>query len=540
MNTGIFNLRLLARLGGSLLVCAATAGLAQNSVNVNVDAAKPINVFTVEDMGVYMDVYDTGATKPIIAGYLHAAGMYTMAYPGGYGSYPDLYHWSTNSGTVYENYKPPKDHFYPGENSMANFTNFLDKLGTAIIMVNYGSNLDGTGGGEPNEAAAWVAYANGDPASTQLIGKDSTGHDWKTVGYWATLRAQSPLDTDDGMNKLRAGHPKPLNIKLWQVGGEVYNNGYYGTDHGDEEDLHAPYPASDKDNEKRRKNPALSPKAYGEHVVEYSKAMKAVDPKIWVGAALNLAPDDYKWGSDWNSDVLKAACKDIDFESMVWRPGGDTLPPDWKTRDDASVLRAPEEKLGPIFKEVIYNNGKYCPAGHSPRLAFTQMSPQHWAKIEAPITDALFAADAFALLAESGTVNTDWNELRNPYFLSDDNEPGAGYYGAQMLHVIAFRPGSEFVTAGSNNSLLAVHATKRTDGGLGIMLINKDPKASAEVKVTVSGGTFDTQGMRFDYGQDILKAKGKVARAPVKVDGMTFKVSVPAYTITDIVLPKAQ
>ena len=70
------------------------------------------------------------------------------------------------------------------------FIGMLDKVGAnAIITVNYGMNPSGTGPGVPQEAAAWVAYANGDPASTVAIGVDADGHDWKTVGYWAGLRA---------------------------------------------------------------------------------------------------------------------------------------------------------------------------------------------------------------------------------------------------------------------------------------------------------------------------------------------------------------
>jgi hypothetical protein len=90
----------------------------------------------------------------------------------------------------------------------------IDQLGTAIVTVNYGTNLDGSGGGEPAEAAAWVAYANGSPSNTQPIGKDSKGNDWKTVGFWATLRASKPLAVDDGYNHLRIGHPDSLGIML--------------------------------------------------------------------------------------------------------------------------------------------------------------------------------------------------------------------------------------------------------------------------------------------------------------------------------------
>jgi hypothetical protein len=78
-----------------------------------------------------------------------------------------------------------------------------------VITVNYGSNLDDSGGGTPEEAAAWVAYAMGDAANSKPLGKDSSSHDWQTVGYWACLRGSQPLANDDGMNFLRIGHPDP-------------------------------------------------------------------------------------------------------------------------------------------------------------------------------------------------------------------------------------------------------------------------------------------------------------------------------------------
>ena len=69
----------------------------------------------------------------------------------------------------------------------------MDQLGTGLITVNYGSNLDGSGGGEPLEAAAWVAYVNGKTSNMLAIGKDSKGNDWKTVSYLGdTARKPAP------------------------------------------------------------------------------------------------------------------------------------------------------------------------------------------------------------------------------------------------------------------------------------------------------------------------------------------------------------
>jgi len=523
----------------SALLVAAPDAAAQTKVRVSVAVDKTLNVITGESMGVYTDIYDTAVSAPKVGTYMHTAGMYTFQYPGGYGSYADLYHWSTGTGTKYENFAK-QDHFYPSETNLAHMVPAIDKLGTALITINYGSNKAGTGGGEPAEAAAFVAYMNADPSDAKAIGKDSTGEDWKTAGYWASLRAQAPLAQDDGLNVLRANHPKPLNIEFWQIGSEVYNNGYYGGDHKSEEDLHAPYPASENDNEQRRHNANLSPTFYGERINEFARAMHNVDPKVKIGATLNLAQIDFNWGPDWNPGVLKAGCASIDFVSLVWRPDFRTLVAPYDTRDDAATMRAPEEQIGQFLNELVYEEKKSCPAGKVPRIAIPQMSPIHWAKVPSKLSDGLFAADAFALLAETGTITTDWNELHDGYFMNNDSVPGPAFYGAQMLHIVAYRPGDELVSVNSSSQLVVAHAVKRRDGGFGLMLINEDPNAPAEVKVTVSGGNYATQGSRFDYGPEAFKAGSGVAKTAFASGGNSFSVTVPPYTISDIVLPKAQ
>jgi alpha-L-arabinofuranosidase len=104
-----------------------------------------------------------------------AAGIKAVRYPGG--SYADIVHWQTCSSCG--------GYTAPG----ACFDSFINNLvtpagATAIITVNYGSNPTCDGGGDTNEAAAWVAYAN------------MTNH---------------------------------LGIKYWEIGNEQGGNGYYGT-----------------------------------------------------------------------------------------------------------------------------------------------------------------------------------------------------------------------------------------------------------------------------------------------------------------------
>jgi hypothetical protein len=108
--------------------------------------------------------------------------------------------------------------------------------GRKIVTLNYGT-------GSPQEAAAWVAYMNGtnaadttalgygqywtikagfDVSSREAADHDFVWKDWKTVGFWVSLRGQSPLATDDGLNFLRVSHPQSFNTEFLEVGNEVY------------------------------------------------------------------------------------------------------------------------------------------------------------------------------------------------------------------------------------------------------------------------------------------------------------------------------
>lgn len=442
---------------------------------------------------------------------LRAAGVTTLRYPGG--GYADNYHWSIYKPTKWQASDPPMYGYYAANNDFGHFVSLVDRVGPTVITVNYGSNLDGTGGGEPAEAAAWVAYANGNPSDARVIGKDSTGHDWQTVGYWASVRASAPLAVDDGKNFLRIAHPPGLNIKYWEIGNEVFGNGYYGGE-GFEEDLHAPYPKDAKNNERDRKNNArLSPETYGSGVVEFAKEMKAVDPRISIGAVLDTPgtsgagswteewtrdPITREYGPhmryaqnnnsamDWDQKVLKVAGKSIDFVVIHWYTG-DLLPPDWKVLNIPSFLAAPQDELPKIVAALLEMFQKYCgPNAQNIQLAVTELGSRPSAKVTDELVLGLFAADAYASLIEDGAVNIDWLELHNNSFLDTKNKPGAAYFGIRMVHNL-LNMREVMVASTSSQKLLAVHAAKHADGSLGLMLINKDPINVANVKITVSG-----------------------------------------------------
>jgi hypothetical protein len=523
--------------GVHLAVACGTLAFAQQTVNVTVDAGRVLNPLTRDMVGVYTQVGDPNLLSSLTVGELRTGGFSSITYPSGWEGTADSYHWASNSSTPHPGNAdaPRKPYVAPG-NDMGHLVLALEKTGiTPLIEVNYGSNLKGNGGGEPKEAAAWVAYANGSAESPQSIGVDASGHDWKTVGFWATLRSSSPLSSDDGYNFLRVNHPEPLRILLWQVGEDVADNGYYGGDHKGGLDLHAPYPDAQKDNEKRRKLKELSPGFYGDRVAEFAAAMKAVDPKIQVGASLTTPTSD-TWAPDWNSEVLKTACKAVDFVSFPWLPGN-TLPPDWKQLDESTVLNAPETDLPKIISEMLYQDRRSCPAGKVPRVVLARMAVIPWATVKNPVVPALFAADAYATLAEAGIANASWYQLRENGILNNDSKPNPAYYGTQMFHIVAFRPGDQLLASTGASSTLAVHAAHRQDGLDTVMLINKDSAAKQQVKITVRGASLANNGLRFVYGPD-QAAQGKgPERAELKLEGGVISVDVPPYSIVDLILP---
>jgi len=511
---------------------AGTSLFSQTRANVSVDLGRAVNVLTETSLGVPAPTFDANSFNLAGVPYLRAAGVTTARFPGNHGV-ADLYHWSTRTTTKYKGMEPG---YFAPESSFGNFAQFAEKLGQALIVVNYGANFDGAGGGEPAEAAAWVAYANGAADDTRALGKDSTGEDWHTIGYWAALRSQEPLQSDDGLNFLRMHHPSPFGFKLWQVGDEVYNNGYYGGEHTGNPDLHGPAPTGPKDFGKLKNDPKLGPLAFGENLKTFATAMKAVDPSIQIGASLTTPPDGDKFAPDWNRNVLKTACTSLDFVNLEWTLSP-LLPPDWKTLNEADLLANTNANFATILTTLLEDYKKYCPKDHFPRLAFSPAGIATWPKVEHPVVSALWVADTYAVLIESGTLNIDWTEMYGSSMLSDDRKKlGPAYYGLQMLHILAHSPGDTLLDASSNSSQVSVHATRRRDGFVGVMVVNKDPKNEATVKVTLKNGAIGASGKRFDYGAAQFYTGANVAASAFSAGGNEFSITVAPYTVTDILL----
>lgn len=448
------------------------------STTVKVDATKTLATMPEQGMGLGVAVWDEHMMDAAVPRLIRDAGFRVIRYPGG--SYADLYQWKTHSSA-----KGFEANIQKGEDFDA-FMGLCKRSGTTpLITVNYGSNPEGTGGADPAYAAEWVRHA-------------------REKGY---------------------------GVKYWEIGNEVYGNGFYnGT--GWEVDLHAPDTKKPAD---RLKNPRLGPTAYGQNVARFVQAMKAEDPSVKVGAVLTC-PGGWPDGvdPDWNANVLKECGKDVDFVVVHWYGEG---------KSPAEVLGSVRNvpKIMAKLKEIV---AARCRPGTEVWMTEGDSSTQ---VMRHP--GALFAADHFMTWLENGASHVDWWNLHNGLshwqgsyddqgILSSGhstqgvsqppaNTPFPPYYGVQMV-TRTVRKGDAFVAASSDRSSLIAHAVRRKDGKLAVMLINEDSDHDTVARLQVGGAAF-SGGERLEYRRGMARL--------VRGRQPGLEVRVPAYSIVVVAGP---
>ena len=396
---------------------------------VTVDARAGLGTIPGTGNGINAAVWDSHMNDPAVGTLMREANIGMVRYPGG--SYADIYHWRDNTA--------PGCFVAPG----TDFDAFMGTVRAAgaqpIIIANYGS-------GTPQEAADWVRYAN------------------ITKGYGA---------------------------KYWEIGNELYGNGYYGS--AWETDDHA-----DK-----------SPAGYARNVLDFAAAMKAVDPSIKIGAVLTTPgnwPDGAVAGNDqgdWNHTVLSIAGGAIDFVSVHWYPNGSSA---------ADTLTKPALVADSIYQVRRqlrqYAGDRAGDIGIALTEVNTNLTPQ------TTQMSALFAADNYQTWLETGVFTVDWWNTHNGIGTVDGgtdyadfgalssgacagevcepavNTPFPAYFGIKMAGTLG-RPGDAMVRAGSADPLVTGHAVRHANGDMSVMLINKDPAAAHSVSLAYAGFTPD-------------------------------------------------
>ncbi len=546
-----------------------------NVVNaaVTINTGSVITTVPQTFFGVHTSVYDGSLDDTArLPALLATSGITTLRYPGG--SYADRYHWAQSSLTPLYASTPgacaaalaPGAQVFEGTIAPGtNFGSFVQTLAVTgaqgLITINYGTSvanstaslMAGNAGvpnrcsdpdnlpGQPQEAAAWVAYANGSATSTQstqVIGPDATGFDWKTVGFWAALRGASPLATDDGYNFLRIAHPAPIGIKYWEVGNEMYYNGWAGN-RNYEADLHAPYIypggyASTNGYLSRDSLPALSPTAYGTNAIPFIQAMKAVDPTILVGIDFASPGATDPIPLNWNPDLSSAACLAGSFDLAIihYYPGT------YNAVQPGELLSLPQSDLPRQVAGIQANLKANCSNASAIKFWLTETSPNGVLAANFPTqVTGLFALNEYLTSLQTGILNIDWLELHNGTFLSSDgNEtPGPAYFGIELAHLLA-APGDSVVTATSNIASVISYATLKANGQKGVVLINADPAHPVSVQVSVTGSILGSSATQYSYGVSTTQSGTALTGTALNIPANSFSVTVPAYTALTLLI----
>jgi hypothetical protein len=408
----------------------APAASASTAVNVTVNTNEGLGTIPATAYGLNSAVWDSQMNVPQVQNLLQSAGVQMLRYPGG--SYGDIYNWQTNTA--------PGGYVAPGTD-FDSFMGTVKKIGAQpMLIANYGT-------GTPQEAAAWVEYAN------------------VTKGY---------------------------GDKYWEIGNEIYGNGYYGADW--EADNHA----------------SKSPATYAQNIIQYATAMKAVDPTSKIGAVLTLPgnwPDSVVASGDsgdWNKIVLSTAGSAIDFVIVHLYPSSGM---------GASVLNVPDQVSGELA-QLRQEINQYAGAnGPNIQVAMTETDSNNDMDTQ---PGALYAADTYMTSLENGVFTVDyWDTHNGPSAIStapdaatdfgDEgllssgtcvgttcepalNTPFPPYYAISMLSKLGL-PGDTMVRAGTNNQLVVAHAVRQANGDLAVMLINEDPANTYSVNLNYNGFT---------------------------------------------------
>lgn len=420
------------------------------------------------------------------------------------GSTSDQYNWETNTVNS-----------VPQAVNFNRFMRVVRQTGAQpMVTVNYGTGNSATQSG-PQLAAAWVRYAN------------VTHHD---------------------------------NVKYWEIGNEVYGNGTYGATWEADNHCSIVPPATEPVN--------CGPAVYAQNVLQYIKAMKAVDPSIVIGVVLT-APGNWPDGvtspgspQPWNQTVLSILGSQIGFADVHWYPQNpsNVTPPG---PSDAGLLASTGQipfMVSTLRSELDKYSGPNVPI----MVTETNSVSSNPGKQTVSLVNALFLEQDYLGWLENGVSNVDWWTTHNGIVTGSDNgsnlygsadygdygvlsngscsgsicepplnTPFPAYYGMQMLHQF-LGSRSVLVSATSSASMVQTYAVRKPGGELEVMVVNDSPTASFHLRVQAKGFHLTARSSIAFYGEPSASVQHPGLGAV-----MRDHATVPPYSITTFTLFRA-
>jgi hypothetical protein len=513
---------------------------------VAVDVGQTIRPVNSQILGANVTWTDSALNTPQTLAMVKAAGLNLFRMPGGV--FSDLFHFNATPVINYGLTAP----------QMAEF--IASTGGTGIVTVNYGT-------GSPQEAAAYLAYLNAPVGSTTPIGPgpqwDPAANmwvtkDWKDAGYWAELRASSPLPVDDGLNFLRIGRVEPFGIRYFEVGNEVYGDWEFDT-HAKPHD----------------------PTTYVTFAKEFATYAKQIDPNAQIGLCI-AGPGSWYYLAvqDWTARLLPQCAAqgfipDFLYDHQYMQ---DTFfESDQKLLLHTSTDPNSVSYTGPInwagrarmFRGMI--NQYLGSAGAGIKLFATEYNTSTFLLTNqtTSLVSGLWLADSFGGMLQTEydgatfwALRSGWDYSRySPAFygwrtggdfglIGSDSGPGPPqtgtyvpyptYFAMQLVSKIV-HTGDTVVQAVSDDPTLGAYAIKQADGDLGLLVINKNPNLDLDVQFQINGFTPNGEATVWQYGKAEDTAQSQTTDGhsnltnftqTVSMNGSSFDFTFPQYSMT--------
>ena len=465
-------------------------------VHLGVDASHTVRAADGRWFGLNTAVWDSYFDTVATSNSLKELGTFLLRFPGG--SLSDEYHWATDTSL---------SNTWTWGTSFTNFVHIATNVGAqAIITVNYGT-------GTSNEAAAWVKFAN------------ITNH---------------------------------CGFKYWEVGNECY--GSWETDSNT-------YPHD--------------PYTYAVRAAGYIQLMKAADPTIHIGV-VGLVGEDNGENTYTNHPATNTITGQVHYG---WTPVVlSTLKKLGITPDFLIDHRYPEyvSDSDPILLQTTTTswardaadlrgqiNGYFGAGGTNIELCVTENNSDAGAegRQSTSIVNALYLADSVSQLMLTEFNSYIWWDLRNGADTSGDFDPTLygwrtngdegiilnsntrypTFYADKLLQYFA-QPGDMVLAATSDYPLLAAYATRKADGAVALLVINKDATNNFTAQMNLANFTPGPTALVRSYGiaqDEATRTNSSVPGAQdistnnFAVPGANFSTVFPPYSLTLLTIPPA-
>lgn len=363
------------------------------------------------------------------------------------------------------------------------------------------------------QAAAVVAFFNGQIGDRTLIGVDRNGFDWETVDKWARLRATG-------------GNPEPVPIELWEVGNEVYGG---KPSRGGEECASFGW----EDVWTCNGTDYVDGTADHDGYLAIRQAMLAVDSDISVGAV--GVPDVDAW-SNWGNEVIDAAGDQLDFY-VVHRYGFDESP------SPAETLTRPKELWPEMLRNLRDRLGDTPIAITEYNLVSVDRRDTEQSMTRA--ASALYIADTIGQFAEFGvSIANHWN------LASGTADSGTNYgmvdieTGTRLPQFDALamwsRAGATLVPTSVVDRALSVYPTRHADGRWSIIVVNILDRSTIRTFEMPGLDSGSTARLVSVAASDLTAtAMEPTTETTLDAGGEIFELQLPAWSINVIEIDPA-